>query len=479
MSKRNSCISTTVNITSFTKKGNGLGTIIDSDKKVEVPFAIPKETVKAIIHRKKSGVYASKLEEIITPSELRIPPRCQHFSVCGGCRWQQMKYEKQLEIKQEIVQSLFSPILDKTIEIKKIIPSESPWHYRNKMEFSFSSDLTQKKYLGLIIDSSRGKVVNLTECHLVNPWFIEAIQAVRSWWHESEILAYHPHTNKGSLRTLTVREGMSTGDRLVMLTVSGNPDYALNKKELESFKSFLVDALEPLDQNCKLSLFLRIQQAIKGEVTHFYEMCLYGPDHIREVLSIQPDKKHPPIPLKFDISPSAFFQPNTRQAEKLYSTALQLLDIPDKSVVYDLYCGTGTLGICAAQKAHYVLGIEISEESSLDARTNAKANGLKNIKIVTGSVRSVIDELKKNNELPLPDVVMLDPPRVGLDKETLEHLGALKPKKILYISCNPLTQVENIISLQKMGYQIIEIQPVDQFPHTAHIENIVVLKLLS
>ena len=204
-------------------------------------------------------------------------------------------------------------------------------------------------------------------------------------------------------------------------------------------------------------------------------MLLYGPDHIREILHIQTHPDQKPEPLTFLVSPSAFFQPNTKQAERLYSTALQLLDIPEQSVVYDLYCGTGTLGICAARKAKQVLGIEISPESSLDARTNAKNNGLDHVKIVTGAVRDAIASIVKEQDFALPDVVMVDPPRVGLDDDTIKHLVDLQPPKILYISCNPATQALNVGSLREMGYRIEAIQPVDQFPHTVHTENIVVL----
>jgi len=476
MSKRNLQKSADINIASFTKKGHGLGTTDDEfNRSVEVPFTIPGDKVRAIIHRKKSGVFSSQLEEIITPSPLRIEPRCVHFGTCGGCRWQQMPYHEQLKIKQDYVEKLFRPHLLPGVNVSPILPCDPPWQYRNKMEFSFSSDIAGKHYLGLIIDGSRGKVLNLSECHLVNPWFVETLHAARAWWAESNLKAYHPHSNTGSLRTLTVREGMRTGDRLVMLTVSGNADYALSRGQIESFTAFIRDAIEPVSPDSKLSIFLRIHQAVKGVETNFYEMLLYGPDHIREILHIQTHPDQKPEPLTFLVSPSAFFQPNTKQAERLYSTALQLLDIPEQSVVYDLYCGTGTLGICAARKAKQVLGIEISPESSLDARTNAKNNGLDHVKIVTGAVRDAIASIVKEQDFALPDVVMVDPPRVGLDDDTIKHLVDLQPPKILYISCNPATQALNVGSLREMGYRIEAIQPVDQFPHTVHTENIVVL----
>lgn len=465
-----------VEIHEFTKKGHGLGTTCDEHRRiVEVPFTIPGDRVKALLLRKKSGVYASLLEEIITPSPNRIQPRCVHFGVCGGCRWQQMDYERQLAIKQTLIEKLFAPLVPSDVAIKPIIPCDPPWQYRNKMEYTFSSDAAGNKYLGLIKDSSRGKVLNLTECHLVNPWFTDALKAARAWWHESGASAYHPHANKGSLRTLTVREGIRTGDRALMLTVSGNPEDALTRQQLDTFVAFMREAIEPLTPDSQLSVMLRIQQAIKGKETSFFEMVLHGPDIIRETLYVQTEKDLPPEELSFDLSPSAFFQPNTRQAEKLYSLGLQLLDIPKDSVVYDLYCGTGTLGICAAKRAKIVVGIEISPESSLDARTNAKKNGLTNVHILTGPAREMISDIRNKKTFPLPDVVMVDPPRAGLDAGTLQHLVELNAPKLLYISCNPVTQAENIQLLIGLGYRITAVQPVDQFSHTVHLENIVVL----
>lgn len=464
-----------ITITSFSKKGNGIGEVPDTSRSVEVPFTVPGDKVRALIKRKRSGTSPGQLEEILVPSPLRIQPRCVHFGQCGGCRWQQLSYQDQLKIKQEHIEKLFHPLKNAHTIFHPIAACVPPWQYRNKMEYSFSSDAAGHRYLGLIIDSSRGKVLNLNECHLVNPWFIDAVKCVKNWWDESGLTAYHPYSNKGALRTLTIREGMRSGDRMLMLTVSGNPDFAVSKQQLDSFVAFVRDAVEPLKPECNLSIFLRIQQAIKGKETTFFEMLLYGPDHIREILHVKTARNEPTTPLNFNISPSAFFQPNTKQAENLYGMALQLLNIPPNCVIYDLYCGTGTLGICAAKSAHRVVGIEISPESSLDARSNVTNNGLSNVDIVTGSVGEVMKSIRQDKIYPMPDIVMVDPPRAGLDPETIKHLIELKPVKLLYISCNPSTQAENIQELQKAGYTLAAIQPVDQFPHTYHIENIAVL----
>jgi len=457
-------------ITRLSKKGHGCLTLpSDPSKKIEIPFAIPGDVVKASIFQKKKGIKVGRLVDIISPSINREKPRCIHFGQCGGCRLQQMSYAEQLNIKQKEIEHLFSAFLPTDVIVLPIVPCDSPWHYRNKMEYTFSSDLAGNRYLGLIMDSSRGKVLNLTECHLVNPWFSESLKVVRQWWEESNLLAYHPHFNKGSLRTLTVREGMRSGDRCLMLTVSGNPEDALSKQHLKTFVEKVSSALTPQGQGSTLSIMLRIQQAIKGQATQFFEMVLHGPDCIKEILNVQSQR------FEFYLSPSAFFQPNTAQAEKLYSIALQSLNMSKGCVIYDLYCGTGTLGICAAKDAKVVVGIEISPESSLDARVNAKHNGLSNVHILTGNVSDVIEGIKKNGTYPLPDVVMVDPPRSGLDAAALEQIKLLGAPKLLYISCNPTSQAENMKELIAFGYKIEKVQPVDQFPHTVHVENIVVL----
>lgn len=467
-----------VEIVSLSKKGNGIGQIEQQNgvsAQVEVPFTRPGDKIRALLLSKRGGVFAGKLEEIVAPSAQRIVPRCIHFGVCGGCRLQHTSYEQQLQYKDNFVRQCFAPILTQQIDFRPIVACDEPWHYRNKMEYSFSTDAAGNKYLGLVMDSSRGKVFNMSECHLTHHWFVDALKSIKQWWTESGLDAYHPHQDRGSLRTLTLREGRRTGDRMAVLTVSGKPEYALTTQQIESFVAFLRDTVEPINPEHRFSIFLRIQQIGKGMTTNFYEMLLYGQDHIREQLHIKVDPNEAPAALTFHISPSAFFQTNSLQAEKLYSAALILAKIPRDAVVYDLYCGTGVIGICISKYVKEVIGIELSPESSLDARTNATLNGCSNVNIITGPVREVLTLLPQKN-ISRPDVVIVDPPRPGLDPEAIQHLVELNPPKIVYISCNPITQAVNVAELMKHGYRISVIQPIDQFPQTYHVENIVVLE---
>lgn len=463
-----------VEINEFSKKGNGVGFFKRESgtiSKIEVSFTMPGDLVRALVTRKKNNIFTGKLEEILRESPLRIKPKCIHFSVCGGCRLQHLPYTSQVQNKETQVINYFKDLINQDVTVNPIVQSRDPWQYRNKMEFSFSSDAANNKYLGLIMDGGRGKVMNLTECHLTNPWFIEALKAIREWWQESDLDAYHMMKNTGSLRTLTVREGKMTGDRMVMLTVSGNPDFALRRHHLESFVKALVNTVQPLSKEATLSIFVRIQQIAKGMETEFYEMHLNGNDHILEKLNIQFSQDMPITPMTFSVSPTAFFQPNSEQAGVLYSKALELGSFTKDDVVYDLYCGTGTLGICIAKHVKTVLGVEISAEASLDARTNATRNGLTNYTVYTGDVGKIL----KEKAFPKPDVLMLDPPRSGLDANAINQILALDAPKIVYISCNPETQSQNVQELVNAGYRLISLQPVDQFPQTVHIENIALL----
>lgn len=473
MTLRRKKLDLTFYIDAYSKKGSGLGTAKLSDDRhcrVEVPFTMEGDTIKASVVKKRSQVYKGHLEEILHPSPQRIQPKCIHFGSCGGCKWQMIPYDEQLKIKEQGIRAAFLQAKIPLNSFRPIIAAKSHWQYRNKMEFSFSSDRKGEKYLGLILQDSKGKVFNLTECHLVNSWFAQSVKTVKKWWDESGLLAYHPPSNRGSLRTLTVREGKTSSDKLIMLTVSGNPDYALNKWHLDSFVAYLRAAIEADSPLNELSVFLRIQQTAKGKPTEFYEMHLFGPEYVKETLAFSDELK-----LNFKISPSAFFQPNTEQAEIIYQTALEMVNITSDMNVYDLYCGTGTLGICAARKAKKVIGIELSPESSLDARENVKENGLTNVEILTGDVGQLLQQMKESKH-DHPDLVMLDPPRTGLSGEAIEQICLIKPKQILYISCNPQTQAQDVEKFLNFGYEVVAIQPIDQFPHTPHVENITVLK---
>lgn len=436
-------------VQTFSSKGYGIA------DEVEIAHVIPGDQILYELTRKKRLPKKGRLLEIVTPSANRVEPRCAHARTCGGCCWQQMAYEEQLKQKQLRVAQAFHQ------EPAPIIPCEHPFEYRNKMEFTFSENRGGQKFLGLMIAQAEPYVFNLTECHIASPWFAQVLASVRAWWDASGLKAYFPPADAGSLRYLTLREAKRTGQKMAILNVSGNPEFALKRDQLDAF----IAAVQ--SQVGEISLFLRIHQTKKGKPTHFFEMHLAGADHIVEELHLQSKT------LSFKISPISFFQPNTGSAEKLYDTALSFL--PPSSVVYDLYCGTGTLGMAASSRAQHVVGIELSPEAVIDAQENLQRNQITNMTVYQGDVGQVITRLM-SQPFKRPDAVIVDPPRAGLDPLALHHLKNLMPKTIIYISCNPLTQAANVQELLKVGYQLKKIQPLDQFPHTYHIENIVVLE---
>lgn len=450
----------------FSKKGRGIAPYRDA--KVEVVGGIPGDRVRVELTQKRKGWHKGFLRKVLERSPLRVVPRCIHVPECGGCSWQEIDYSTQLQEKQLLVRNFFSTLLEGREEIlQPILPCKEPWRYRNKMEFSFSQNKAGEHFLGLMLAGGKNRVLNLTECHLTSLWFSIVLDAVRNWWIESGILAYRV-TDEGALRTLILREGQRTGEKLVMLTVSGRPEFALTREQIASFR----DTIKKISSEA--SIFLRIQQIAKGVPTQFYELHLGGPDHIKEKLEI--DTGAYLRTLTFKISPTSFFQPNTRQAERLYSTALQMVKLPPKAQVFDLYAGTSTLGMALALQAERVIGIEINPHAVFDAEASALLNGISNLVLYCGDVGKVLTRLREELGFQTPDLAIIDPPRAGLDPLALGHLLTLLPNQILYISCNPESQAKNIELLVRGGYQLGALQPVDQFPHTPHIENIAVLK---
>ena len=253
---------------------------------------------------------------------------------------------------------------------------------------------------------------------------------------------------------------------MVILTVSGNPQYALKKNELEAF----CDAVKSVagDTHQDLSIVLRIRQIAKGKPTQVYDMVVFGKDHVREKLHVLLSKERE---LEVHIGTQSFFQPNTTQAEKIYGTALSFASLGENDTVLDLYCGIGMFGMFAALEAKRALGIELSREAAYDATINAQRLGFGNFSVYAGDVASVLRTLPES----CPDIVIVDPPRAGLQK-AIEQIVLMRPRKLVYVSCNPKTQVEDILQLKTHGWEISAMQAIDQFPHTVHVENIVLLE---
>lgn len=464
--KKRPYFSSRVSIEKLSSKGWGLGSFYREEGavalKAAIPATVPGDCVLSELGPKRKGVYVGRVLEILKASEDREAPRCKHVGKCGGCSLQQMKYASQLAYKEKMIQGLFEK------EPLPILPSNPCWHYRNKMEYTFSQNAAGYKFLGLVITGSKGRVEPIEECHIAPLWFVEVLRQVRLWWEASDLLAFCPNKNSGSLRTLTLREGRRTQEKMAILTVSGVPEYALSKGQLESFVAALQDKIK----DPSFSIFLQVQQTAPGKETQFYEMQLAGPAHIHEELEIKTPSYAKT--LRFTISPSAFFQPNTAQAEVIYSKALEMAGLKKRRCILDLYAGTATLGMVFAPFAEKVIAIEINPYAVFDAEVNKQVNGVENLQIFKGDVAKVL--LAERKQIGIPDLALLDPPRTGLSKEAIAILADLKPIEILYISCAPITQARDCEALKEMGYSIVEVQPIDQFPHTVHLENLVLLR---
>jgi 23S rRNA (uracil1939-C5)-methyltransferase len=432
-----------VKILSFSKKGY----TTSSDVAGTIIGAIPQEKVKLlkVSGRGKNALYI--LEEIIEQSKDRVNPRCAHFGVCGGCSMQHVSYQRQLEEKQKKISNLYP---DKVVE--PIIGMDDPWHYRGKMEYTFSQNKEKEKFLGLIKVKSRGYVENLKECHIVDPWFCQTLNKVREFWIHSDLEAYNPYKDEGSLQTLTLRKALYTDSKMVILTVSGNSNFALTKKQMEAFVNLLKE------DNC--SIFIDVKCICKGSPTRYYEMHLSGPDFIQEKIG---DKI-------FMFSPKSFFQPNPAVAEKFFTTIKEKLDLKGTEKVLDLFSGIGTIGMLLSPYVDHVVAVEIGKEAVCDARANIDYHEIENIEIYSDDVANFI---KTRKDQFIPDIVIVDPPRSGIGKVAIDFLQELKPQKIVYLSCNPATQKEDIEGL--ISYEISSIHPFDQFPHTPHIENLIFL----
>lgn len=467
-----------VRIDAFSKKGNGLGLVSKLDgsqMQVEVPFTMPGDVVNVTLLRKNANSTKAKLEEIVSSSPDRILPRCAHFSECGGCRFQHVPYEMQLSQKKSLVYNCFAELLDSQSVFHPIIESPQPWLYRNKSDFSFSNDSAENKYLGLIKESSKGKVFNISECHLTSPWFVTVVQAVKKWWDDIDLTAYQLYKDTGTLRSLTIREGQRTGDRMVILTVSGHPDFEVPTHHLENFVTAVRNAIDDISPSSYMSIYLRIQTVGSGMATSIYDRCLYGHEFIREELLLNLENEpQTTIPITFQIGPSTFFHHNVFQAESLYSMAYKHAQIPAGSIIYQLYSGTGTLGFYFARDAQEIISIELSPESAEQARQNAKLNGFQNIRVVAGAVRHVLSD-QFHQKLPSPQAILISPPRPGIDPKSLINISKLSADKIVYVSSNPFSQAHDVADFLKNGYRIQSVQPADHFPMTAHVENVVIL----
>jgi len=460
----------TIEVTSYSKKGHGIVKI--ASRSVEVPKTAVGDRITLELPRRKrvKRLIRFELEE---PSIDRIEPKCVHFSLCGGCTWQHLSYEKQLELKKERILKLFFPLISDDTQIFPIIGSKTTWNYRNKMEFTFTQrDSTPA--LGLMPITGRRGAVALRECHLIPPWMDRVRNAVFEWWKKSDLRAYDSKGDVGSLRTLTLRYSHSTGESMAILTVSAREQFALKKAHLQGF----IQAVQEQSE-ISSSIFLRLQQIQKGRPTQFYSIHVGGKDHILERVCLErkePKNEPRKEPLVFKISPETFFQPNTALLPALLKAISALIPKKGPKTLLDLFCGSGVIGIALSDHFDEVIGVEENREALFDCSWNLEANQIENYSSFCGDVKAMIKEWVEEKRFANPPFVLVDPPRAGLEKKGVEYLHMLAPPYILYVSCSAESQALDVKELIERGYEIKAIQSIDQFPQTPHVENLVLLK---
>ena len=437
-----------------------------------VEGAVAGDVVKAKIGKSKKNFAEAKVVEVIKPSPQRIEPRCQYFGTCGGCKWQHVEYNAQLAFKhQHVVDALERIGGFKGLNILPIVGSEDIFFYRNKLEFSFSvkpwlaeqdlaslSDLPSLS-LGFHVPQRWDKVLDINECFLQSELSTGILNAVRKFALENNIPAYEQETESGYFRNLVIREGKNTGDVMVNIVSFEDSPEVMGKLSDELQKQF------PEITTIINNVTKRKSQVAVGE----YEKIYYGDGIIHDKLG----------KYIFQISANSFFQTNTKQAEKLYSIAKEFAELKPTDVVYDLYCGTGSIGIYISDSVKQVVGIELVESSIQNAKKNAELNGIENCEFIAGDLK---DRLTKDvawkEQFAQPNVIIVDPPRSGMHPKAVEELGKMQVPTIVYVSCNPATLARDLQLLSPFGYVIEKVQPVDMFPHTYHIECVakVVLK---
>lgn len=441
---------------------------------VFVRGGVPGDIVAARLTRVSRNFAEADVLAVKAPSRHRVTPRCRYFGTCGGCVWQHLSYPGQLEFKrQQVVDALERIGGFAGVEVQPAIGADDPFYYRNKMEFSFGVRwLTREELdavqeagggqtplerfaLGLHIPQRFDRVLDVRECFLQSEESAAIVNAVREFAVERGLTIYSTVTHTGYLRNLVIREGKHTGDRMVNLVTSED------RPELMREFSDMVRARFPGVTTIVNNITTRKSQVAVGD----REVVLYGPGFIRERIGTR----------IYSVSANSFFQTNTLQAERLYDATRELAALRPTDSVFDLYSGTGTIALHVAGDAASVVGIESVPAAVADAQRNAAAHGVTNCTFMLGDLKErIVDDAGWLEEHGPPSVIIVDPPRAGMHPKVVERLRELRSRRIVYVSCNPATQARDLKALCADGaYTIERVQPVDMFPHTMHVENIV------
>ncbi len=455
-----------VEIIDVAAEGNSLARV--NDFVVFVPFGAPGDVADVKIDRRKRSYAEGHIERLTRPSDIRVEPRCEHFTLCGGCRWQHLPYSFQLDCKQRQVKDAMERIAKVEIpEITPILGSENIYEYRNKMEYTFSNkkwltfdqlrsgeEFPDRDAAGFHISGAFDKVLDINRCHLQDDFGNRLRLFIKQFGKEHGYTFYDLRNQCGFLRTLMIRIA-STG-QIMAVMVFGEDD----REKIETLLSAVAAEFPEIT-----SLLYVVNTKVNDTIGDQEVIVYSGKPYIEEEME----------GLKFRVGPKSFYQTNSRQAYHLYSVARDFAGLTGDELVYDLYTGTGTIACFVARDCRHVVGIEYVPEAIEDAKVNASINGLDNTEFYAGDMKNVLtaDFIAGHGR---PDVMIVDPPRAGMHEDVVKVIMEASPRRIVYVSCNPATQARDLALLDPM-YKVEAIQPVDMFPHTAHVENVVKLTL--
>jgi len=447
-------------------KGKTIGKAPDG-RVIFLTNTVPGDVVDVQTTKKRKSYFEGIATNFHTLSDKRVEPECQHFGVCGGCKWQDMGYEHQLFYKQKEVENNLRRIGHLELpEVSSILGSEKQYFYRNKMEFSFSDSrwltleelqsdtiFDDKNALGFHIPGMWDKILDIQKCHLQGDPSNAIRLATRNFAIENDLAFFNPRHQHGLLRTLMIRTS-STGEIMVLIQFFEN-----NKAKRDLLLNYLQETFPEIT-----SLLYVINQKQNDTIYDQEVVCHSGRDHIFEEME----------GLQFKINAKSFYQTNSEQAYELYQVARDFADLKGDELVYDLYTGTGTIAQFVAKKAKKVVGIESVPEAIADAKTNAERNRITNVDFFSGDMKNVFNQafIDSNGK---PDIIITDPPRDGMHKDVVHQILNIAPSKVVYISCNSATQARDL-ELMKSAYKVVKVQPVDMFPQTHHVENVVLLE---
>lgn len=440
-----------IEITGVSSDGNGVGTV--DGFTVFVPMTVTGDICDVLIVKVLTRYAIGRLMGLNTPSNLRTEPVCGVFKRCGGCHLQHIKYDAQLEIKRGFIESAMQRIGGfKDFKCDEILGMDTPERYRNKCVFPIGTDKNGEVVSGFYARRSH-EIIPVCDCMAGDAINGKIVDAIKAYMGENRLSVYDEISHKGLVRRVFIRNARSTGEIMVVLSVNGrsipNPEKLVEKLRVVSDKI--------------VSVFVNINEKKNNSVLGEKNKLIYGKSIIEDEL----------CGIRFEISPHSFYQINPQMTEKLYGKALEYANITRSDSVLDVYCGIGTISLAAAKTAGAVTGIEIVEQAVEDAKKNAAANGIENVQFFADSAENAVPMLIENGMTP--DVVILDPPRKGSDEATLKAICSASPKRIVYVSCNASTLARDAKFLAEFGYAPEKCTGVDMFPHTSHVETVVLM----